>query len=106
MRQVTCVCSLFLRGDSLAKSVCSEEARGAFEVAKKRMRRNVRKIEVIEQIQDFLAKRTSKKKGIMEKFKRYLEIVPEAGIPWTEEVLQRLERMPGFARPMAKKACL
>ena len=59
MRQVTCVCSLFLRGDSLA-SVCSEEARGAFDIAKKRMRRNVRKIEVIEQIQDFLAKRTTK----------------------------------------------
>ncbi len=76
----------------------------AFDIAKTRMRRNVRKVEVIEQIQDFLAKRTTKNKGIMEKFKRYLEIVPEAGIPWTEEALQKLERMPGFARPMAKKA--
>ncbi len=76
----------------------------AFDIAKKKMKRNARKIEVIEQIQDFLAKRTSKNKGIMEKFKKYLEIVPEVGIPWTEEALQRLERMPGFARPMAKKA--
>ena len=89
--------------------VCARrKPREAFDIAKKRRRRrrNARKIEVIEQIQDFLAKRTSKKKGIMEKFKKYLEIVPEAGIPWTEEARQRLERMPGFARPMAKKACL
>ncbi len=61
-------------------------------------------VEEIEQIQDFLAQRTAKNKGIMEKFKRYLEIVPEAGIPWTEEALQRFEWMPGFARPMAKEA--
>lgn len=76
----------------------------AFDVAKKRMKRNARKIEVIGQIEEFLSKRTSKNKEIIEKFKKYLEIVPEAGIPWTEEALERLERVPGFIRPMAKKA--
>lgn len=76
----------------------------AFDVAKKRMRRNARKVEVIGQIQDFLGKRTFKNKEIIEKFKRYLEIVPEMGIPWTEEALKRLERIPSFARVMAKKA--
>lgn len=76
----------------------------AFDVAKKRMRRNARKVEVIEQIEGFLAKRTFKNREIMEKFKRYLEIVPEVGLPWTEEALERLERVPSFVRPMAKKA--
>lgn len=76
----------------------------AFDVAKKRMRRNARKVEVIEQIEDFLSQRTAKNKDIIEKFRRYLEIVPEVGIPWTEDALQRLARMPGFARVMAKMA--
>jgi hypothetical protein len=76
----------------------------AFDVAKNRMKRNARKIEVIGQIEEFLSKRTSKNKEIIEKFRRYLEIVPEVGIPWTEEALERLERVPGFIRPMAKKA--
>ena len=76
----------------------------AFDVAKDKMKRNARKVEVIGQIQDFLAQRTDKNKDIIEKFKRYLAIVPEAGIPWTEEALERLERMPDFARVMAKKA--
>ncbi|MFQ5852795.1 MAG: PCP reductase family protein [Candidatus Binatia bacterium] len=89
---------------SIKKFGFEELRKEAFDVAKKRMRRNARKVEVIGQIEDFLARRTSKNKDIMEKFKRYLEIVPEVGIPWTEEALQRLERIPVFARVMAKKA--
>ncbi|MFQ5683702.1 MAG: PCP reductase family protein [Candidatus Binatia bacterium] len=76
----------------------------AFEVAKRKMHRNARKVEVIGEIQDFLGKRTSKNKEIMEKFRRYLNIVPEVGIPWTEEALKRLKRMPEFVRIMARKA--
>ncbi len=94
-----------LRVSKSIKKFGFEELRmEAFDVAKKRMRRNARKIEVIGQIEDFLAKRTSKNEEIIEKFKGYLAMVPELGIPWTEEALQRLERMPGFARIMAKKA--
>jgi hypothetical protein len=67
------------------------------------MRRNARKLEVIGQIEDFLSKRTSKNKAILEKFQKYLEIVPQLGIPWTEEALEKLERMPHFVRSAVKK---
>jgi hypothetical protein len=29
---------------------------------------------------------------------------PESGIPWTPEAAARIERIPSFIRPMAKKA--
>lgn len=74
----------------------------AFDAAKKKMKRNTRKIEVIGKVEDFLAKRTCKNEEIVEKFKRYLEIVPAVGIPWTEEALDRLKRLPDFACNMIK----
>ncbi len=94
-----------LRVSKSIKKFGFEELRlEAFEVAKKKMSRNARKVEVIGQIQEFLKQRTSKNEEIIDKFKRYLDIVPEVGIPWTEEALKRLERMPSFARALAKQA--
>jgi hypothetical protein len=76
----------------------------AFDVAKEKMHNHPRKLEVIDEIQAFLAQRTEKNQEIMEKFARYLEIVPARGIPWTAEALERLEKMPAFVREMAQQA--
>ncbi|MBI3092256.1 MAG: PCP reductase family protein [Candidatus Tectomicrobia bacterium] len=89
---------------SIKKFGFEELSLEAFEVAKEKMRRHPRKVEVIGEIQEFLAQRTERNQEIMEKFARYLEIVPKQGIPWTMEALRRLEVMPPFARRMAKEA--
>ncbi|MBI3028231.1 MAG: PCP reductase family protein [Candidatus Rokubacteria bacterium] len=41
---------------------------------------------------------------ILAKFQRYLELIPERGLPWTEEALARLERAPAFVRTLARQA--
>lgn len=74
----------------------------AFDVAKQKMKKKARKVEVIGEIENFLAARTGKKDEIIEKFKRYINMIPERGLPWTEEALQRIERVPGFVRKMAE----
>lgn len=73
----------------------------AFDKAKERLKSS-RKKEVIEEIKDFLAKRTSKNEAIIEKFKQYLEDdSPDIG--WTKEARDRMERVPPFVRERAKK---
>lgn len=42
-------------------------------------------------------------KEVLEKFKKYLEIVPRVGIPWTEDALEALEKLPHFVRDSMKK---
>ena len=64
----------------------------AFEVAKAKMRKLPRKVAVIEEIKAFLGARTRKNEMILARFQRYLEMVPQRGLPWTEEALARLER--------------
>jgi len=75
----------------------------AFDVAKAKMRKLPRKVEVIEEIQHFLGERTEKNQAILAKFQRYLELIPERGLPWTEEALARLERAPAFVRGLARQ---
>ena len=76
----------------------------AFETAKQKMRKLPRKVEVIEEIQAFLWARIEKDELILAKFTRYLEMVPEQGLPWTEEALVRLQQAPAFVREMARHA--
>ena len=76
----------------------------AFEVAKAKMRKLPRKVAVIEEIKAFLGERTQKNETILSKFRRYLEMIPERGLPWTEEALARLERAPAFVRGLARQA--
>ncbi|MFQ5911679.1 MAG: PCP reductase family protein [Nitrospinota bacterium] len=66
----------------------------AFDVAKSKMSRNLRRGEVIEEIRGFLAERTSKNEEILEKFKAYFQILPDRGIPWTPEANERLDKLP------------
>jgi hypothetical protein len=75
----------------------------AFEVAKAKMRKLPRKVEVIGQIQAFLAERAEKNQMILTKFQRYLEMIPDQGLPWTEEALARLQRAPAFVREPARR---
>jgi len=75
----------------------------AFEVAKEKMRKLPRKVEVIEEIKAFLEERTRKNEMILAKFTRYLQMIPEGGLPWTEEALAALQRIPPFAREMARR---
>ncbi len=75
----------------------------AFEVAKEKMRQSPRKVEVIEEIEDFLAMRTEKKDDIVAKFKNYMEVVTPQGIPWSKEALEKMEKVPPFVLGMAKQ---
>ena len=75
----------------------------SFEVAKEKMRQSPRKIEVIEEIEDFLAMRTEKKDDIVEKFKNYMNVVPSGGMPWNKEALAKMEKVPPFVLGMAKQ---
>ena len=68
----------------------------SFEVAKEKMRQSPRKVEVIEEIEDFLAMRTEKKDDIVEKFKNYMEVTPASGMPWSKEALAKMEKVPPF----------
>ena len=75
----------------------------AFEVAKAKMRRLPRKVAVIEEIKAFLGERTQKNEMVLAKFQRYLEMIPDRGLPWTEEALARLDRAPAFVRALARQ---
>lgn len=76
----------------------------AFEVAKRKMRKLPRKVEVIEEIKAFLGKRTRRNEMIIAKFTRYLQMIPEKGLPWTEEASARIQKIPPVVREMAKQA--
>ncbi len=80
-----------------------ELSMGAFEVAKQKMAESPRKVEVIEEIEDFLALRTEKKDDIVEKFKNYMETAPTSGMPWSKEALEKMEKVPPFVLGMAKQ---
>jgi hypothetical protein len=80
-----------------------ELSMGAFEQAKEKMKESPRKIEVIEEIEDFLGQRTEKKEDIVEKFKNYMEVAPESGMPWNKEALEKMEKVPPFVLGMAKQ---
>ena len=75
----------------------------AFDVAKEKMRKSPRKVEVIEEIEDFLAMRTEKKDDIVEKFKNYMEVATPQGVPWSKEALEKMEKVPPFVLGMAKQ---
>ena len=76
----------------------------AFEVAKAKMRKLPGKVEVIEQIEAFLAERTLKNEMILAKFQRYLDTIPDRGLPWTEEALARLQRAPASVQGLAQRS--
>ncbi len=81
-----------------------ELSMAAFDVAKTKMRKLPRKLDVIEEIKAFLAERTEKNEMILAKFSRYLQMIPERGLPWTEEALARVERAPAFVQGIARTA--
>lgn len=80
-----------------------ELSMGAFEEAKKKMSASPRKLEVIEEIEDFLEQRTQKKDDIIQKFKTYMAIAPTQGMAWNKESLEKMEKVPPFVRGMAKQ---
>lgn len=80
-----------------------ELSMGAFEEAKTKMKESPRKVEVIEEIQDFLAMRTEKKDDIIDKFKNYMDVAPTSGMPWNKEALGKMEKVPPFVLGMAKQ---
>ena len=80
-----------------------ELSMGAFEEAKEKMKESPRKVEVIEEIQDFLALRTEKKDDIIDKFKNYMDVAPTSGMPWSKEALAKMEKVPPFVLGMAKQ---
>ncbi|QPJ65135.1 MAG: hypothetical protein G3M78_06925 [Candidatus Nitrohelix vancouverensis] len=80
-----------------------ELSMGAFEEAKEKMKESPRKVEVIEEITDFLDQRTQKKDDIIEKFKNYMDVAPTSGMPWTKEAMAKMEKVPPFVLGMAKQ---
>ncbi len=80
-----------------------ELSMGAFEEAKKKMAESPRKVEVIEEIEDFLALRTEKKDDIIAKFKNYMDVAPTQGMPWNKEAIAKMEKVPAFVLGMAKQ---
>lgn len=81
-----------------------ELSMAAFEVAKAKMRKLPRKLEVIEEIKDFLGERVEKNEMVLTKFRRYLQMIPERGLPWAEEALARIQRAPNFVQEIARRA--
>ena len=77
----------------------------AFDKAKEKMK-NVKKKEVIGDIQSFLEKRTGKNQSILNKFEKYFNETKSKkdGLTWTQEAKDRLEKAPFFVRGMAQKA--
>ncbi len=75
----------------------------AFDVAKRKMRKLPRKVKVIEQIKAFLGERTESNDMIISKFTRYLQMMPKTGLPWSEEALARVQKIPAFVREMARQ---
>lgn len=80
-----------------------ELSMGAFDVAKQKMSESPRKVEVIEEIEDFLSLRTEKKEDIVDKFKNYMESAPTSGMPWTQDAMEKMEKVPPFVLGMAKQ---
>ncbi len=80
-----------------------ELSMGAFEEAKEKMKESPRKVEVIEEITDFLEQRTQKKDDIIEKFRNYMDVAPTSGMPWTKEAMAKMEKVPPFVLGMAKQ---
>jgi hypothetical protein len=80
-----------------------ELSMGAFEQAKEKMKESPRKVEVIEEIEDFLSMRTEKKDDIIDKFKNYMDVAPTMGMPWSKEALEKMEKVPPFVLGMAKQ---
>lgn len=76
----------------------------AFAVAKQKMRRLPRKVAVIGEIERFLAARTEKNAMVLAKFQRYLDALSARGLPWTEEALARIQRVPQGLRPLVERA--
>ncbi len=92
-----------LRVAKVVKSFGFEDLRmEAFDVAKQKMKKLVRKVEVIGEIENYLGARTEKKDVIIDKFKMYIDMIPEKGLPWTEEATERIARVPDFVRKMAE----
>jgi hypothetical protein len=81
-----------------------ELSMAAFEVAKAKMRKLPHKVEVIEEIKAFLDARVEKNEMILAKFSRYLQMIPERGLPWTEEALAQVQRAPTFVQGIARTA--
>ena len=81
-----------------------ELSMAAFEVAKAKMRKLPHKVEVIEEIRAFLDARVEKNEMILAKFSQYLQMIPERGLPWTEEALARVQRAPAFVQGIARSA--
>lgn len=80
-----------------------ELSMGAFDEAKVKMAASPRKVEVIEEIEDFLALRTEKKEDIITKFKNYMDVAPTQGMPWNKEAIAKMEKVPPFVLGMAKQ---
>ena len=81
-----------------------ELSMGAFDVAKAKMRRLPKKLEVIDEIRAFLAERTERNAMVLTRFQRYLETIPARGVPWTEEALARIQRVPEPLRGRVRQA--
>jgi hypothetical protein len=94
--------SMMLASKRMKKIGFEELKIDAFDKAKEKLK-SARKKEVIDNIKDFLSKRTSKNEAIIEKFTQYLEDDSQ-GLGWTKEARERMEKVPSFAREMAKKA--
>lgn len=75
----------------------------AFDVAKQKMRKLPRKVKVIDQIKGFLGERTQSNDMIIAKFTRYLQMMPKTGLPWSEEAIARVQKIPPFVREMARQ---
>src|SRR3989338_5815182 len=93
--------SMMLASKRMKKIGFEELKMDAFDKAKEKLK-SARKKEV-DDIKDFLSKRTSKNEAIIEKFQQYLgDNSPDMG--WTKEARERMEKVPPFVREMAKKA--
>jgi hypothetical protein len=93
--------SMMLASKRIKKIGFEELKIEAFDTAKEKLK-SARKKEVIENIKDFLSKRTSKNEEILRKFQEYLED-DSHDIGWTKEAKERMEKVPPFVREMAKK---
>lgn len=80
-----------------------ELSENAFDVAKAKMRKLPRKVEVIGEIQRFLAGRKEKNAMVLAKFQRYLESITPGRLPWTGEALARIQRVPASLAPAVKQ---
>jgi hypothetical protein len=81
-----------------------ELSMGAFDVARRKMRKLPRKLAVLGEIQRFLAARTIRNEAILQKFQEYLRNVPARGFSWTDEARARAGRIPEAFRPLACQA--